>query len=125
MLSREGIKKKRNYLLVMFGTTIAVNLLFFLVISPVLANITMPKAESARAAELTQLTLAVDIPCSGHSPLISEELKSIEGVESIKFRFPNYFDIGYDPEMTSEEKILALEVFKSYPAKVDYGFISS
>ena len=38
-LSLEGIKKKKGYLSILYGTTVVVNLLFFFVIFPTLANV--------------------------------------------------------------------------------------
>jgi hypothetical protein len=52
--------------------------------------------------------------------LISGELKKINGVQSVKFRFPNLFDVSFDSSMTSEEEILRLDVFNTYkPTIVD------
>lgn len=50
--------------------------------------------------------------------MISGELKTIEGVTEVTFRQPNYFDVAFDGEKTSKEKILSLEVFKTYKATV-------
>jgi copper chaperone CopZ len=62
--------------------------------------------------------LKVKIPCPGHAPLISEELKTIDGVGNVRFSFPNVFDVEYDSSKTTEEEILALEVFETYKATV-------
>jgi len=62
--------------------------------------------------------LQVNIPCPGHAPLIIGELKTIGGVKAVKFKFPNLFDVGYDPEKTSKEQILSLDVFGTYKATV-------
>ncbi len=64
------------------------------------------------------LTLEVSIPCPGHAPLIIGELKAIDGVGGVSFKFPNLFNVGYNPEATSKEEILSLEVFGTYKAKV-------
>lgn len=53
-----------------------------------------------------------------HAPLISEELKTINGVKSIRYRFPNKFEVRYDPAITSREEILSLDVFDTYRAVV-------
>ncbi|MFN3910033.1 MAG: hypothetical protein ACK4J0_02255, partial [Candidatus Anstonellaceae archaeon] len=37
-------------------------------------------------------------------------------VQSVKFDFPNYFTVVFDSSKTTKDKILSLEVFKSYPA---------
>src|SRR4030043_501884 len=39
ILSFEGVKKKRKYLLILYGTTISINLLLFMVIFPITANL--------------------------------------------------------------------------------------
>jgi copper chaperone CopZ len=62
--------------------------------------------------------LGVDIPCSGHAPLISDELKKIDGVSSVQFSLPNVFDVKYDSSKASKQQILSLEVFKTYKATV-------
>jgi copper chaperone CopZ/uncharacterized membrane protein YeaQ/YmgE (transglycosylase-associated protein family) len=113
MLSKEGIKKKWKYLSILYGTSILVNIILFMVIFPIAANIT--SAGQTTPGD-SKITLEVDIPCSGHAPLITEELKTIGGVNSVNFRFPNYFDVSYDSSKTSQEQILALKVFQEYPA---------
>lgn len=131
-LSAEGIRRKWKYLTTMYGVTIGVNLLLFLVIFPLVANVSsassLPAASSPQegavgigstaTADLASLKLKVDIPCSGHAPLISNELKTISGVQSVVFSFPNNFDVTYDPAKTSKEQILALSVFNEYKATV-------
>lgn len=121
ILSVGGAKKKWRYLSILYGTTIFVNLLFFVVIFPVITNLNLGKSNSivqGTNIQLTPLTLEVEIPCSGHAPLIKGELEKISGVKEIKFRFPNLFDIKYNSLETSEKEILFLEVFKTYKAKI-------
>ncbi len=122
-----GIKRKRKYLLTLYGTTIGINLILFLVIFPVVANLNsgatltasmmavFGKGEELELSESNALiTLKVDIPCPGHAPLIMGELETIDGTENIQFRSPNVFDVIYNPEKTSKEEILSLDVFNSY-----------
>jgi len=118
-------RRKWKYLTTMYGTTIAINLILFMLIFPLVANIDSGVSLTgafASAAESTDseglMTLQVNIPCPGHAPLISGELKTINGVENVKFRFPNYFDIGYNPSQASQQQILSLDVFDTYPASV-------
>ena len=92
----DGLKRKWKYLSMLYGTTIGINLLLFMVIFPIAANMTIASPTGAFAGDLSEITLKVDIPCPGHAPLISEELKTISGVKLIKFRFPNYFDVSYE-----------------------------
>lgn len=125
MFSFLGIKKKWKYLSVMYGTTIAVNLLLFMVIFPYTANFASANNQPYQGyavldsdASSSELTLKVSIPCPGHAPLITGELNKIEGVTSVKFGFPNYFDVEYDSSKASKQEILSLEVFKTYKATV-------
>lgn len=118
-LSITGIKHHSRYLSILFGTTIAVNLLLFLVIFPYTANIGPKQGLPSGVlslAEPNKLTLSVAIPCPGHASLITGELNKL-GVSS-KFRMPNYFDVTYDSEKISVDDILALDIFKTYNAKI-------
>lgn len=134
-LSAEGIRRKWKYLSTMYGVTIGVNLLLFLVIFPLLANVSTVSAASsvptaspppggaagigsASTASLASLTMKVAIPCSGHAPLISNELKTVSGVQAVKFSLPNNFEVTYDPAKTSKDAILSLAVFKEYAPTV-------
>jgi hypothetical protein len=134
-LSAEGIRKKWKYLSTMYGVTMGVNLLLFLVIFPLLANVSTVSAASsvptaspppggaagvgsASTASLASLTMKVAIPCSGHAPLISSELKTINGVQAVRFSLPNNFEVTYDPAKTSKDAILSLAVFKEYAPTV-------
>jgi copper chaperone CopZ len=123
LLSSVGMKKKWKYLSTMYGSTIGINLLVFMLIFPLLANVsasspgtgTLVAASNGTSASLK---LQVDIPCSGHAPLISQELKSVNGVAGIQFNLPNTFYVTYDSTKTSKQQILSLEVFKTYKATV-------
>jgi copper chaperone CopZ len=125
ILSMKGVLRKKKYISAMFGSTIGINLLFFLLIFPMAANFgTIVSASPSGLAILPEnnsistITLQVEIPCSGHAPLISGELKKIQGVQAVKFNFPNNFDVAFDSSKTTKEQMFALDVFKQYPAKV-------
>ncbi len=119
MLSVDGIKKKKGYLSILYGSSIAINLLLFLVIFPIAANVSAFPTGSVVGG--SDMRLKVDIPCPGHAPLITEELKTIQGVQSVKFAFPNNFDVIYDSS-TDQNEILGLAVFDTYSAtKVSGG----
>ena len=62
--------------------------------------------------------MRVQIPCSGHAPLIIGELRNVAGVQSTKYDSPDLFRVSYDKTVTSVDKILAQEVFQSFPASV-------
>jgi hypothetical protein len=118
-LSIKGAKKSWKYLSVLYGTTVMVNLLFFLVIFPYAANAVSSKQtpqDIGLAGGLSTMTLRVAIPCPGHASLITGELSKI-GVSS-KFRMPNYFDLSYDSGRTSLDQIMGLDVFESYKATI-------
>lgn len=116
-ISLAGIKKEWKYATTLYGTTILVNLLLFLVIFPLVANVSAA-SPSSQAAGNSILTLQVAIPCSGHAPLISDELKKVPGVSSVKFNFPNNFDVSYDGTTLTKDKILSLDIFNTYKATV-------
>jgi len=125
---RGGLRRKWKYLTALYGTTISINVVLFMLIFPIVANMDSGLSITgafAAVAESTDsvgsLTLQVSIPCPGHAPLITGELKSIRGVESVKFRFPNFFDVGYNPSQTSKQQILSLDVFNTYKASVMDG----
>lgn len=122
LLSLEGIKSKKKYLVTLYGTTIGVNLLFFMIIFPLLTNIRPIGAKSPAAlsgeANLSSITFKVSIPCPGHAPLISSELKKIEGVSGVNFKLPNVFEVFYNPKVVSPGKLLSLEIFKSFKAVI-------
>ncbi len=117
-LSLTGAKRKWKYLSIMYTSTVGVNLLFFLVLFPLLANVSASPIQALTTGESSTLLLEVDIPCPGHAPLISEELKSLNGITRIQFTSPNIFDVNYDPAKVTKEEILSLEVFKVYKASV-------
>jgi copper chaperone CopZ len=125
LLSTAGAKRKWKYLSTMYGSTVGINLLLFLVIFPLLANVSFAAPTGSILAlsgsgttSLSSLKLQVDIPCSGHATLISGDLKTISGVIGIQFSLPNVFDVTYDSSKTSKQQILALDVFKTYKATV-------
>jgi len=121
-LSFQGVKNKWKYLSLLYGTTIFVNLILFMFVFPTVTNLNL-KASAGEAIinnqnNLSSITLEVAIPCSGHALLITDELKKINGVESVNFSLPDKFEVEYDSTKTSKEGIISLEIFKTYKAKV-------
>lgn len=116
-LSLGGILMKKKYLATMYGVTLGINLLLFLLVFPALANVSAEWITGGAASIFSPatLTLEVDIPCPGHAPLVTTELTSI-GVDTVSFKLPNTFIVGYNPAKVSEQQILNLAVFSSYPA---------
>jgi len=123
LLSVKGIKYSWRYLTILYGITIVVNLLLFFIIFPLTANYSSKKNQQSNNGTMKQslLTLKVSIPCSGHASLITSELKKLPGINEIKFRLPNIFDVSYDANQLSAEQILNLNVFKTYKAEAVKG----
>lgn len=126
LLSWAGARFKWKYLTTMFATTIGVNLLFFLVIFPAVANLDfkpfntggVAQAQTISTTNATSVILQVAIPCSGHAPLIIGELEKLDGVVDAKFQGSNLFKVQYDPAKITVGDILAQDVFKSFKAEV-------
>ncbi|MFZ2390405.1 MAG: hypothetical protein WAW15_01115 [Minisyncoccales bacterium] len=118
LLSFDGMKRKWKYLSILFGTIIAVNFLFFFYVFPAVANINAPRVSVEEAKELNYLELNVSLPCSGHAPLVIDELKKINGIKSVEYVNPNTFKIYYDFSLVSEQTILLNEIFKEFKAKI-------
>jgi len=119
-LSISGIKRRWKYLLILYSTTILINLFLFIIVFPYLTNlISNPTVNGAFVgiqSRQSVLTIQVTIPCSGHAPLITRELNKINGITNIEFKFPNIFVISYDYTKISKQEILSLDVFNTYKA---------
>lgn len=117
-LSWNGLRHKKKYLTILYGTTLAINCLFFFVIFPYTANINTQNNHLPEILNSPELNLAVSIPCSGHASLISGELYKINGISNVKYQLPNIFKIKFDPKKTSQDQILAIAIFQEFPAKI-------
>jgi len=111
-LSKKGIINKWKYLTTLYLATLGINTSLFLVVFPLAANI----GSGSVVESDSSIMLQVAIPCSGHAPLITNELKAIYGVTSVKFSLPNLFNITYNSS-TSKDEILNIEVFGTYKAQ--------
>lgn len=119
-LNLEGIKKHSRYLTVLFTTVIGINLLLYLIVFPAIANLGYSqKINSAISKQnnLSTKTIKVNVPCSGHAPLIINELEKVDGVVAVKYRLPNLFDITFNSSKTNLSKILKLPIFNSFKAQ--------
>lgn len=116
-LCKSGVKSRWKYVVTTYTATALVNLFMFFIVFPALANINLQK--SPEKNNLAELSLNVDIPCSGHASLIVDEIKKNCDVDSIAFSAPEKFDIKYNPKETTPEKIVSLEIFKTYPATIN------
>lgn len=113
---KSGIKSNWKYISTIYSTTIIINFVFFYGVIPVLANI--GSDVSVIQKESAEVSLVVDIPCTGHSFLIIQEIRKIIGVNDVKFKPPNVFIVKYNELNTSSSKIMELEIFKTYPATI-------
>jgi hypothetical protein len=50
--------------------------------------------------------------------LIIDELKKEPGILGVSSPAWNTFDISFDSKLTTQEKILEIEIFKQYKAKI-------
>lgn len=117
ILSLKGAKRKWRYLSLMYGLTILINLCLFLFIFPATANFNR-RQSYVLGNQTKEIVLQVDIPCSGHAPLVTDELKKINGIEKVKFSLPNIFRISYDSTKTNEKEILSQDIFESFRVKI-------
>ena len=117
-LSIKNIQRRWKYLSILYGTTLLINLLFFYVVFPVVANLDFSNRHIVVDNNFSSLILEVDIPCSGHAPLITDEIKKVSGVKDVNFKLPNLFEITYNSTKASQEKILSLDIFKIYKAVI-------
>lgn len=116
-LSLTGIKMFWKYLTVLFSLTVLVNLIFIYFIFPaVIASTSKEEKNISAGQEEATLKVRVQIPCSGHAPLIISEVKKAGGVLAVKYLPQSDFIISYDLNKITEADILSLEVFKNFPA---------
>lgn len=110
-------KHHKGYLGILFGTTIGISMVMYFFVFPLVAGVS---ASSGNVVQVTAsseiIKLKVNIPCEGHAPLITDELKKINGVNNIKFSSPNIFEVSYDSLKTSKSQVLGLDIFKEYKA---------
>lgn len=117
-LSVRGVRENWGYLGILFGTTVTVNLLLFLVVFPLTTNFSRPNLKEERTGGTQKITLQVDLPCSGHAPLVGDEFKKTLGITDFRFSLPNVFWVEYNPSLISVDQILSLPVFGSFKARV-------
>jgi hypothetical protein len=111
-LSLKGIKKNWKYLTILFGIVIIINVLFLTVVFPLATN--MAFNNKTTDENLSNLSILVDIPCSGHAYLINSELTKNPGIKNIGYDYPKLFTIFYDSKLTNKEEIYSNPVFKEY-----------
>ncbi|MCX6720532.1 MAG: hypothetical protein NTW11_01895 [Candidatus Staskawiczbacteria bacterium] len=110
-----GLKSKWKYLTTLYLTMILINVAMFTLVFPALANINSGSILSSGVYS-ANTSIVVKIPCSGHASLIIDELKKNNLIGQVTFRMPNIFDIEYDSSKTSLEEIIAMDIFKTFPA---------
>ena len=114
LLSFKGIRFKWRYLTLLYGLTIGVNLLFFFFIFPLVSNI-----GGIQGNFDSQITLRVDIPCSGHAPVILDELRN-NGFEGkyLWHQMADGFEVYFNSDFQSIEDILKQDVFNYFAAEI-------
>lgn len=115
LFSKAGIKRKWKYLTTMYTSTIGINMLLIFVIFPLTAN---AGSGDVDLSGTNSLLLSVDIPCSGHAPLIAEDLRSVNGVVQVRYLNLDKFSVAYDPNIATIDDIMSVEVFDPYPAVI-------
>lgn len=123
-LSLDGAKKNSSYLLTLYGTTAITNALFLFFIFPAATNMIYSGSsdigtnnQSGMDNSTKLVTLKVAVPCSGHAPLIIDELKKVDGIRNVKYHAPDVFVIECDSNI-SEDKILSQSIFLDFKASV-------
>ena len=106
---------KVRHISILFSSMIIVNALLFYVVFPWMTNIKSGQ-NIALASGLSELKVQVDIPCTGHAPLIVYELKKA-GVSDVTFLDPDTFDIKYDSKKITSEQIKGLQLFSDFKIK--------
>lgn len=108
-----GLKNKARYISTLYTITIITNVFFIYIVMPAMANNQNQEITNS-SKTLSVATIEVQIPCPGHAPLITEEIKTISGVETVTFIMPRSFSITYDSGKTSLNQIRALPIFKTF-----------
>ncbi len=109
---RNCCENKTKYISILLGSVILVNGLLFYVVFPWVANIN-GKASVDILAGLSEVKLKVQIPCSGHAPLIVDELKNA-GVTKVTYNDPDKFDVVYDGDKITKNEIINLAILKEF-----------
>jgi len=110
-----GIKKQWKYLSSLYLTTIVINILMAYVILPASAN--QIDKQTINEKTTAVINLSVQLPCPGHAPLITDEIKKIDGVGAVNFQLPRHFQVNYNPQKTNPTEIMSLEIFKTFKLK--------
>lgn len=108
----EEVKGRKRFVLAMFVATLIANVTMMYVIFPAIAktrnnNITIESS-------LSVITVKVAIPCTGHAPLIINEIGTLPGIVRVDFDSPDIFQITYDPQTANIDQIVALNVFETF-----------
>ncbi len=115
-LCKNGFISNWRYILIVYITTITINLVFFYGVIPALAN--MGNNKNTVQENNSFISLKVNIPCTGHSFLIIEELSKLPGISEVKFVAPDIFKIKYNGQLVSPQTISSLEIFNTFKMTV-------
>ena len=104
---------KKKYITIVFGSVILVNIIMFYLVFPFVANIN----SNAVSDEGSIMKLSFELPCSGHVPLVIDELQKVQGIESVKNVGGYSFEVYYNPDLVDKEKILSQNICKEFDAR--------
>ena len=85
-------------------STIGTNLIIIFIFFPLASNVQIGYAYGQENQSVVA-SVDVEIPCTGHAPLIIDEIKKNQSVDVVKFKLPSTFEITFNPEKTSLEEI--------------------
>lgn len=115
LLSVKGVFFKWRYLSLLYGFTIGINLILFLFVFPMISNM----GSGDLSGFDSKVILKVDIPCSGHAPLILDELrKNGFGSRYLMYDMADGFEVYYNSNYQSIEDILSVDVFNYFRAEL-------
>ncbi|MFH0857766.1 MAG: hypothetical protein V1848_03400 [Candidatus Magasanikbacteria bacterium] len=82
---------------------------------PLMANYSTDYAYGIQ--EQNTMKVQLDIPCTGHAPFITNELKKVDGITQVRFQIPSTFTLSYDSHIITEEEIKKLPIFQEFIIK--------
>lgn len=112
-LKKNCCANKKRYLSIVFGSVILINLIMFYLVFPALANTN----SNAVLSKNSLVKLSFELPCSGHVPLVIDELQKVEGIESVRNTEGYNFEVYYNPSLVNKNQILSQDICKEFNAK--------
>lgn len=116
--SLKKIKYRWKYITTLYTITVLTNLIFIFFIFPVVVNAQTIKTTNINDNESSIIYVDVNIPCTGHAPIIIDEIRKNQGINYTRFKMPSTFEISFDPKQISIKDIKSLEIFKTFNLKI-------